>query len=218
MKRTPKPKRYEYHVTYDPTAKLWVCKVGGAVVAYDPERSQLVMMMAWRLKFIFEELGQHSELIIHRKDGTIGKGSSSRRTYGGTLWLNLGDSYARDPKKGGSGPGGKNGYGEGYTEATAVMAGRGAGGVLAPFGSGTKPKEKDLIGIPWRVAFALQDDGWVLRQEIVWAKPNPMPESVRDRCTKSHEQIFLFAKAEWSGPPPTAAEAVESAIAQGALK
>ena len=136
----------------------------------------------------------------------------------GTLWLNLGDSYARDPKKGGSGPGGKNGYGEGYTEATAVMAGRGAGGVLAPFGSGTKPKEKDLIGIPWRVAFALQDDGWVLRQEIVWAKPNPMPESVRDRCTKSHEQIFLFAKAEWSGPPPTAAEAVESAIAQGALK
>ena len=73
MKRTPKPKRYEYHVTYDKAAKRWVCKVGGAVVAYDRDRSQLVMMMAWRLKFIFEEVGQHSELIIHRNDGTIGK-------------------------------------------------------------------------------------------------------------------------------------------------
>lgn len=81
--RARKPKRYEYHVTYDAAAKLWVCKVGGAVVAYDRERSQLVMMMAWRLKFTFEEVGQHSELFLHRKDGTIGKGSSSRRTYGG---------------------------------------------------------------------------------------------------------------------------------------
>jgi len=63
-------------------------------------------------------------------------------------------------------------------------------------------KPKDLCGIPWRVAFALQADGWVLRQEIIWSKPNPMPEPVTDRCTKSHESIFLFAKATWSGPAP----------------
>jgi DNA modification methylase len=57
-------------------------------------------------------------------------------------------------------------------------------------------KPKDLIGIPWRVAFALQADGWYLRQDIIWHKPNPMPESVRDRCTKAHEYIFLLAKSE----------------------
>ena len=57
-------------------------------------------------------------------------------------------------------------------------------------------KGKQLLGIPWRLAFALQDDGWILRQEIIWAKPNPLPESVRDRCTKSHESIFLLAKSE----------------------
>jgi DNA modification methylase len=59
--------------------------------------------------------------------------------------------------------------------------------------AGLKPK--DLIGIPWRVAFALQSDGWYLRQDIIWAKPNPMPESVRDRCTKSHEYVFLLSKS-----------------------
>jgi DNA modification methylase len=57
-------------------------------------------------------------------------------------------------------------------------------------------KQKDLVGIPWRVAFALQSDGWWLRQDIIWAKPNPMPESVRDRCTKAHEYLFLLAKSE----------------------
>lgn len=57
-------------------------------------------------------------------------------------------------------------------------------------------KRKDLIGIPWRVAFALQADGWYLRQDIIWAKPNPMPESVRDRCTKAHEYVFLLSKGE----------------------
>jgi site-specific DNA-methyltransferase (cytosine-N4-specific) len=57
-------------------------------------------------------------------------------------------------------------------------------------------KPKDLIGIPWRVAFALQADGWYLRQDIIWAKPNPMPESVTDRCTKSHEYLFLLSKSE----------------------
>lgn len=99
----------------------------------------------------------------------------------GTLWLNLGDSYARNPAKGTSGtPNGRNIEKMGYT---------GGGGL--PEGL----KEKDLIGIPWRVAFALQEDGWYLRQDIIWQKPNPMPESVTDRCTKSHEYIFLLTKS-----------------------
>jgi len=67
------------------------------------------------------------------------------------------------------------------------------GDTYAATGSGLKPK--DLCGIPWRVAFALQDDGWWLRQDIIWHKPNPMPESVTDRCTKAHEYIFLLAKS-----------------------
>lgn len=99
----------------------------------------------------------------------------------GTLWLNLGDSYANDGKWGGH-TGGKH--------VRALHA--------SPIGrnkryTGLKPK--DLIGIPWRVAFALQEDGWFLRQDIVWSKPNPMPESVTDRCTKAHEYIFLMSKA-----------------------
>ena len=104
----------------------------------------------------------------------------------GTCWLNLGDSYASSwaCKR-------RNVVGNGSPDET-VERGRMAPGL----------KEKDLVGIPWRVAFALQADGWVLRQEIIWAKPNPMPESVTDRCTKSHESIFLFAKATWSGPAP----------------
>jgi hypothetical protein len=65
-----------------------------------------------------------------------------------------------------------------------------AGGQSAP----ARPQAKDLIGIPWRVAFALQADGWYLRQDIIWSKPNPMPESVRDRCTKAHEYLFLLSK------------------------
>lgn len=102
----------------------------------------------------------------------------------GTFWLNLGDSYARSPAKGGSGPSGKNRdyYGNNYGNAR---------GAEVP--EGLKPK--DLIGIPWRVAFALQADGWYLRQDIIWSKPNPMPESVSDRCTKSHEYIFLLSKS-----------------------
>lgn len=102
----------------------------------------------------------------------------------GTVWLNLGDSYARPPAKGGSGPGGKNRdwYGDNYGKAR---------GAAIPAGL----KDKDLIGIPWRVAFALQADGWYLRQDIIWHKPNPMPESVRDRCTKGHEYIFLLSKS-----------------------
>lgn len=100
----------------------------------------------------------------------------------GTLWLNVGDSYARSPNKGGTGtPNGRNDPKMGYTGAK-------------PLSDGLKPK--DLVGIPWRIAFALQADGWWLRQDIIWSKPNPMPESVRDRCTKAHEYLFLLTKSE----------------------
>jgi len=98
----------------------------------------------------------------------------------GTLWLNLGDSY------GGSGKGPAGNFkdsGERHLD-----------GITTPY-SDDIIKPKDLIGIPWRVAFALQADGWYLRQDIIWSKPNPMPESVTDRCTKSHEYIFLLTKS-----------------------
>lgn len=120
----------------------------------------------------------------------------------GVLWLNLGDSYARDAAKGGSGPNGKNDYMPAYGNARTHLSetrgssdgavGRGDRAALRVGGLGLKPK--DLIGIPWRVALALQADGWYLRQDIIWAKPNPMPESVTDRCTKSHEYLFMLTK------------------------
>jgi DNA modification methylase len=99
----------------------------------------------------------------------------------GTLWLNLGDSYA-------AGASGRNDSGDN---------GR-FGGPRQPVKRRNTPdgyKPKDLVGIPWRVAFALQADGWYLRQDIIWHKPNPMPESVTDRCTKSHEYLFLLTKS-----------------------
>jgi len=89
----------------------------------------------------------------------------------GTVWLNLGDSYA--------------GGGRTYRAPAGKDSKGGPEGI----------KPKDLLGIPWRVAFALQADGWYLRQDIIWAKPNPMPESVTDRCTKAHEYVFLLAKS-----------------------
>ena len=103
----------------------------------------------------------------------------------GTLWLNLGDSYYN--------------YRPGCTSQTKQTL-NGAEGKVIEFTDkrGSKQeglKEKDLCGIPWRVAFALQADGWYLRQDIIWHKPNPMPESVKDRCTKSHEYIFLLTKS-----------------------
>lgn len=101
----------------------------------------------------------------------------------GTLWLNLGDSYANDGKWGGA-SGGK------HVEALHGKSGIGR----AKRNTGLKPK--DLVGIPWMVAFALRADGWYLRQEIIWAKPNPMPESVTDRCTKAHEHVFLLTRSE----------------------
>lgn len=105
----------------------------------------------------------------------------------GTLWLNLGDSYATGAGKVGNCPGGGS-QGEAWKQKGAMTP---ANRLPLP---GLKPK--DLIGIPWRVAFALQADGWYLRQDIIWSKPNPMPESVRDRCTKAHEYVFLLSKSE----------------------
>lgn len=105
----------------------------------------------------------------------------------GTLWLNLGDSYA--------GSWGAQGRTE-STQNTSVLSRnqitnhpKRAGTVRA-----AGVKAKDLYGIPWMVAFALRADGWYLRDEIIWAKPNPMPSSVKDRCTRAHEHIFMFSK------------------------
>ncbi len=101
----------------------------------------------------------------------------------GTLWLNIGDSYANDGKWGGA------------TSGKHVSAVHGESGIgRGKRQTGLKPK--DLIGIPWMLAFALRADGWWLRQDIIWAKPNPMPESVTDRCTKAHEYVFLLTKSE----------------------
>lgn len=105
-------------------------------------------------------------------------------TDDGTLWLNLGDSYAANTT-GGIAP-------QGGTSARPKIDSTEYAARRVP--NGLKPK--DLVGIPWRVAFALQADGWYLRQDIIWAKPNPMPESVTDRCTKAHEYLFLLAKSE----------------------
>ena len=105
----------------------------------------------------------------------------------GTLWLNLGDSYA--------------GYhGNKNSEIPSSAINGWTNGTNENLRGDRRPQDiglkfKDLVGIPWRVAFALQADGWYLRQDIIWHKPNPMPESVRDRCTKAHEYIFLLSKS-----------------------
>ena len=103
----------------------------------------------------------------------------------GTLWLNLGDSYYNY----------RPGKGQAMNKQTVSKTNQDLPTTNARRGNKLAGlKEKDLIGIPWRVAFALQDAGWYLRQDIIWHKPNPMPESVKDRCTKAHEYIFLFSK------------------------
>lgn len=101
----------------------------------------------------------------------------------GTIWLNLGDSYASSGKMGGAGDSIGS---DGYVRRNRQSRGRAASGDIAP---------KNLLGIPWRVAFALQAAGWILRQDIIWKKNNAMPESVRDRCSKQHEYIFLLARS-----------------------
>ncbi len=106
----------------------------------------------------------------------------------GTCWVNLGDSYCNTDKWGGGGPntGKQTVTADGDVPPWAVRARK------API-AGVKPK--DLVGIPWAVAFALRDDGWWLRSDIIWHKPNPMPESVTDRPTKAHEYLFLLTKS-----------------------
>jgi DNA modification methylase len=102
----------------------------------------------------------------------------------GTLWVNIGDSFAgyhgNKNKAYTEAPSNKNGYFENQRQSTV--------------GGGLKPK--DLIGIPWMLAFALREAGWYLRQDIIWAKPSPMPESVQDRCTRAHEYIFMLSKRQ----------------------
>lgn len=105
----------------------------------------------------------------------------------GVLWLNLGDSYAGTGKSGGGAQGKR-------WEQCGMDTEGPKGGKWMPPPAGLK--HKDLMGIPWRVAFALQAAGWYLRQDIIWHKPNPMPESVTDRCTKAHEYLFLLSKSE----------------------
>lgn len=126
----------------------------------------------------------------------------------GTLWVNLGDCYAGSGRGGYTGErstieGSKNGQDQSRRARGSQLAAglheavRRAGGVSRVW---TKPppglKAKDLIGVPWRAAFALRDDGWWLRQDIIWSKPNPLPEPVEDRPIKAHEYLFLFSKAE----------------------
>jgi DNA modification methylase len=106
----------------------------------------------------------------------------------GTLWLNIGDSYAMASMRGENSVfSGGVGAHAGYKTGSVKLGKR-----SIPFGL----KAKDLIGIPWMLAFALRADGWYLRQDIIWHKPNPMPELVQDRCTKAHEYIFLLSKSQ----------------------
>ena len=106
----------------------------------------------------------------------------------GTLWVNIGDSYSRGdrgtvPPQKGAAASKNDDLKYNFKSSSAMMGGH------------PEIKSKDLIGIPWMLAFALRADGWYLRQDIIWSKPNPMPESVTDRCTKSHEYIFLLTKS-----------------------
>ena len=106
-------------------------------------------------------------------------------TDDGTCWVNLGDSYYNY----------RPGRGQGLAKQTVSNTKQDLPDVCPRRGNRLEGlKEKDLIGIPWMFAFAMRADGWYLRQDIIWHKPNPMPESVRDRCTKAHEYIFLFSK------------------------
>ena len=110
----------------------------------------------------------------------------------GVLWLNIGDSYAGSGK-------GRNPDGTVHLSTLLAKQGSNTGAIMGNVFSNKVPdgcKPKDLIGIPWMLAFALRADGWYLRQDIIWHKPNPMPESVTDRCTKAHEYIFLLSKSQ----------------------
>jgi DNA modification methylase len=117
----------------------------------------------------------------------------------GTVWLNLGDSYASSGIPGQQAPTSRLGVGtDGSVRTSGGIPGHNPKMATQTFGRAPTPlgcKPKDLLGIPWLVAFALRADGWYLRSEIIWHKPNPMPESVTDRPTKAHEQVFLLSKS-----------------------
>lgn len=160
-----------------------------------PENAQRLKDTRWRSNTICQhcgawrgEWGQEPtpEMYV---DHTVAVFEAVRRVLrnDGTLWLNIGDTYWNDP-------GGQNGS-EGWVGEKAKEANRQMGRRKRSTGS-TDPvlKRKDLVGIPWRVAFALQAAGWYLRSEIIWHKPNPMPESCTDRPTKAHEYVFLLTK------------------------
>ena len=116
---------------------------------------------------------------------SVFRGGRDVLTDDGTLWVNLGDSYYNY----------RPGKGQSYPKQTVSKTKQDLPDECNKRGNKLDGlKEKDLIGIPWLFAFAMRADGWYLRQDIIWHKPNPMPESVRDRCTKSHEYIFLFSK------------------------
>lgn len=123
----------------------------------------------------------------------------------GTVWLNLGDSYYRDPKRGDQENGGHAGLSTGRTAAGAMQ--RRASGLMA---------EKNLVGIPWRVALALQADGWILRCDVIWNKPALMPSSVRDRPTRSHEYLFLLTRTGryWYDADAISEPAADSTLAR----
>jgi DNA modification methylase len=116
----------------------------------------------------------------------------------GTCWLNLGDSYAGSwgAQSRPNGNDSKSNLGGGSMLSARQIEAHPKSTQTGSLKNTPGCKPKDLIGIPWRVAFALQADGWWLRQDIIWSKPNPMPESVTDRCTKAHEYLFLLTKAE----------------------
>jgi len=126
------------------------------------------------------QIGAETDVRQYIKD-LVALFAEVRRTLkpDGTLWLNIGDSYTS---------GGRT-----WRDSDKKNAGRGMS-YRAPTPEGLKPK--DLIGVPWRIAFALQEDGWYLRTDIIWNKPNCQPESVKDRPTRSHEYVFLFSKNE----------------------
>ena len=121
----------------------------------------------------------------------------------GTLWLNLGDSYS----------GGDRGT---YDNASGIADGRGMG----TYRPKTGVPAKNLLGIPWRVAFALQDDGWILRNAVIWSKPNAMPESVTDRLSTRYEHVFLFSKSRryWFDLDPIREDHASIVTATGAIR
>lgn len=163
---------------------------GGLLKHIRTERPKAVMCSCGAV-YVDEQIGQE-ETPEHYVSRLVDVFRAVRRVLrdDGTVWLNLGDSYSSQPR----------GNKPGDIESSNLSGGGGwqdevpRGGIDKSRLPGIKPK--DLIGIPWMVAFALRADGWYLRSDVIWNKPNPMPESITDRPTKAHEYIFLLAKSQ----------------------